>query len=145
MKKLLTKEKTWSLVGMVVGLIVILIGLVFMATPADSYSTESTDYASFGADYYSYEYDATRAAAGNAAATANNLRELSAKLALYSGTFFVVLGVLIALPNAKTYFCSRSDPSIGSPTEEPSSQDEPMPEEAAPANAESAPEPPPGL
>ena len=137
MKEHLMREKTWSLIGMAVGLIVILIGLVFMATPADSYTTESTDYASFGADYYTYEYDATRAAASNAAVTANNLRELSSKLALYSGMFFVVLGVLIVLPNAKRYFCSLSGQVIESSAEEKLS-----PDELTPANEESAPESP---
>lgn len=133
MKEHLMREKTWSLIGMAVGLIVILIGFVFMATPADSYTTESTDYASFGADYYTYEYDATRAAASNAAVTANNLRELSSKLALYSGMFFVVLGVLIVLPNAKRYFCSLSGQVIESSAEEKLS-----PDELTPANEESA-------
>ena len=137
MKEHLMREKTWSLIGMAVGLIVILIGFVFMATPADSYTTESTDYASFGADYYTYEYDATRAAASNAAVTANNLRELSSKLALYSGMFFVVLGVLIVLPNAKSYFCSLSGQVIESSAEEKLS-----PDELTPANEESAPESP---
>ena len=137
MKEHLMREKAWSLIGMAVGLIVILIGLVFMATPADSYTTESTDYASFGADYYTYEYDATRAAASNAAVTANNLRELSSKLALYSGMFFVVLGVLIVLPHAKRYFCSLSGQAIESSAEEKLS-----PDELTPANEESAPEPP---
>ena len=142
MKEHLMREKTWSLIGMAVGLIVILIGFVFMATPADSYTTESTDYASFGADYYTYEYDATRAAASNAAVTANNLRELSSKLALYSGMFFVVLGVLIVLPNAKRYFCSLSGQAIESPAEAIPSQDALTPDETAPVNEESAPEPP---
>lgn len=138
MKEHLMREKTWSLIGMAVGLIVILIGLVFMATPADSYTTESTDYASFDADYYTYEYDATRAAA----VTANTLRELSSKLALYSGMFFVVLGVLIVLPHAKRYFCSLSGQAIESPAEAIPSQDELTPDETAPVNEESAPEPP---
>ena len=138
MKEHLMREKTWSLIGMAVGLIVILIGFVFMATPADSYTTESTDYASFGADYYTYEYDATRAAA----VTANTLRELSSKLALYSGMFFVVLGVLIVLPNAKRYFCSLSGQAIESPAEAIPSQDALTPDETAPVNEESAPEPP---
>lgn len=133
MKEHLMREKTWSLIGMAVGLIVILIGLVFMATPADSYTTESTDYASFDADYYTYEYDATRAAA----VTANTLRELSSKLALYSGMFFVVLGVLIVLPHVKRYFCSLSGQVIESSAEEKLS-----PDELTPANEESAPEPP---
>lgn len=110
----------------------------FWATPADSYTTESTDYASFGADYYMYEYDATRAAA----VTANNLRELSSKLALYSGMFFVVLGVLIVLPHAKRYFCSLSGQAIESPAEAIPSQDALTPDETAPVNEESAPEPP---
>ena len=138
MKEHLMREKTWSLIGMAVGLIVILIGLVFMATPADSYTTESTDYASFGADYYTYEYDATRAAA----VTANTLRELSSKLALYSGMFFVVLGVLIVLPHAKRYFCSLSGQAIESPAEAIPSQDALTPDETAPVNEEIAPEPP---
>lgn len=138
MKEHLMREKTWSLIGMAVGLIVILIGLVFMATPSDSYTTESTDYASFDADYYTYEYDATRAAA----VTANTLRELSSKLALYSGMFFVVLGVLIVLPHAKRYFCSLSGQAIESPAEAIPSQDALTPDETAPVNEESAPEPP---
>ena len=138
MKEHLMREKTWSLIGMAVGLIVILIGLVFMATPADSYTTESTDYASFDADYYTYEYDATRAAA----VTANTLRELSSKLALYSGMFFVVLGVLIVLPHAKRYFCSLSGQAIESPAEAIPYQDALTPDETAPVNEESAPEPP---
>lgn len=56
--------------------------------------------------------------------------------------FFVVLGVLIVLPNAKRYFCSLSGQAIESPAEAIPSQDALTPDETAPVNEESAPEPP---
>lgn len=102
MKKFtLSSEKTWNLIGVILGLAVIVVGLVFMFTPAHSYSTNSTDYATFGADYYTYQYSATRTVASNAAVTANNLRELGEKLAVYAGTFFMILGALISLNYGK--------------------------------------------
>ena len=43
-------------------------------------------------------------AVANTAATANNLRELSGKLALYSGFLFLVLGALIEIHFCKLLF-----------------------------------------
>jgi len=90
-------KKIWNLVGAIVGVIVIIMGIAFIFTPADTFSTESVKDASFGADFYTYEYQATQAAAHNTAVTANNMRELGEKLALYAGMAFVVAGLLITL------------------------------------------------
>lgn len=90
-----------NLAGAFVGIVMIIFGVIFIATPADSYSTKTTDYASFGADFYTYEYDATRAAATNAAVTANNLRELGEKVALYAGFAFIFSGLFAVLHFAK--------------------------------------------
>ena len=96
------KKKTWTLnlIGCILGIVVIIAGIYFMASPADSYSTSSVKSASFGADFYTYVYDGVATAVANTAVTANNLRELSGKLALYSGFLFLVLGVLIEI-----HFC----------------------------------------
>ena len=101
MKKILTNEKYWNLAGVVLGLVVIIMGIVFMFTPADSYSTRSADDVSFGADYYTYQYEATRYAVSNTAITANNIRELGGKIALYAGFGFIVCGALIMLSYGK--------------------------------------------
>ena len=98
------RKNIWDLLGVVVGLALVLAGIVFLATPAETYSTRSTDVASFGADFYTYQYDATRAAAQNAGATANNLRELGGKLATYSGTFFLAAGALTIIHYGRRCF-----------------------------------------
>ncbi|NCE64397.1 hypothetical protein D1159_07290 [Pseudoflavonifractor sp. 524-17] len=95
------KERTWNRIGCILGVIVILAGIVFMTTPADSYSTTSVQDASFGADFYTYVYEGVEAASRNAAVTANNIRELGEKLAVYSGFLFIVLGILIEIHFAK--------------------------------------------
>ena len=134
MKNVLSNEKTWNLIGAILGLVVILVGLVFMFTPADSYSTKTTDYATFGGDYYTYQYDATRAVASNAAITANNLRELGGKLAVYAGTFFMVLGALISLNYGKKLLvCSVDAPAVeAAPAVEPAPAAEPVAPAAEP-------------
>ena len=91
------KEKTWAVIGLLLGIIVVVVGVVFMATPAAEYGTNTPEYASFGADYYTYQYDATRDAAINIAVVAENLRAMSAKLALYAGFGFVVAGLLLCM------------------------------------------------
>lgn len=91
------KEKTWVVIGLLLGIVVVVVGIVFMATPAAEYGTNTPEYASFGADYYTYQYDATRDAAINIGVVADNLRAMSAKLALYAGFGFVVLGLLLCL------------------------------------------------
>ena len=96
-RKTMEKEKTWSAIGLLLGIIVVVVGIIFMATPAAEYGTNTPEYASFGADYYTYQYDATRDAAINVGVVAENLRAMSAKLALYAGFGFVVLGLLLCL------------------------------------------------
>lgn len=97
MKKYLTNEKYWHMAGVALGLAVILVGIIFMCTPAESYHTRSADDVSFGGDFYTYQYEATRYAVSNTAVTANNIRELGAKITLYSGFGFLVAGALICL------------------------------------------------
>jgi len=101
---MLKNKRFWDLVGAVLGIIIIVVGIVFMASPPRSFTTESADYASFGADFYTYQYDATRAAAHNAAVTANNLREMGTAQAKYFGFLFVVIGALTSLDYGKKYF-----------------------------------------
>ena len=124
------RKNIWDLLGFVVGLAMILAGIVFLATPADTYSTRTPDSASFGADFYTYQYDATRAAAQNAAVTANNLRELGGKLAAYSGTFFLAAGALTAIHYGKRTFVPK-EPGEAPETPVP-------PEEIPPVEAEAA-------
>lgn len=95
------KAKTWNLIGCILGVAVIVAGIYFAATPADSYSTSSVVGYTFGADFYTEIYNGVDAAVDNTAVTANNLRELGEKLALYSGVFFIVLGALIEIHFAK--------------------------------------------
>lgn len=98
------KAKAWNYLGLVIGLLVIVIGITFIFTPADSYSTNSADDMAFGADFYTYQYEATQIATENTAVTANNIRELSNKVALYSGTLFILLGTLVVLHYGKQCF-----------------------------------------
>lgn len=110
------RQKYWNLAGFILGIAVIIVGICFIFTPAEHYSTTSVEDTSFGGDFYTYEYAATRAAARNAAITANNIRELSAKLALYNGTFLIALGVLMVLYYGKQYFCVASLPPVSCPS-----------------------------
>lgn len=108
--------KIWNILGLILGFAVVVMGIVLIFTPAHSFSASSADYASFGADFYSYQYDATRIAAGNAAVTANNIRELGGKLALYAGLAFVITGLLIVLHYAK---CLATAPRAAAPVFQP--------------------------
>ena len=101
---MLKNKKTWDLIGAILGIVILIAGIVFMASPPDSYSTKTTDYASFGADFYTYEYDATRAAASNAAVTAHNLREMGEAQSNQFGFLFMIIGALTVVHYGKKYF-----------------------------------------
>ena len=58
---------------------------------------------------------------------ANNLRELGGKLALYSGTLFMVLGLGFALHFGKLVFVEKEVPAAPAPAEIP--EPEPVPAE----------------
>ena len=97
------KEKSYNLMGIIVGIIIIIAGILIMFTPADSYTTRSVKSYTFGADYYTEQYAATEAVVGNTAVTANNLRELGAKLAQYVGLAFVFSGILVCIEYGKKH------------------------------------------
>lgn len=90
-------KKTVGWIYVLLGIAMIFYGWYVQGNPAESYSTTTTDYASFGGDFYTYEYKATRAAASNAATTANNIRELGIKQAEYVGIGFIFAGILVLL------------------------------------------------
>lgn len=113
------EEKTWNLIGCILGIVVIIAGIYFAASPADSYSTSSVRDASFGGDFYTYVYDGVRTAVDNTAVTANNIRELGAMLALYSGALFVVLGALIEIHFAKLLLVEKTPEAADSPSAAP--------------------------
>lgn len=89
--------KILNIVGIVLGIAMILIGIIFINNPPMSFNTISAKDASFGADFYTYQYEVTGYAVRNTAVTANNIRELGEKIALYAGTFFAMCGAFIAL------------------------------------------------
>lgn len=106
------KEKTWNLAGFIIGLIVICVGIWYMCSPPKSYYTDSVKDRAFGGDYYTYQYEATQVAVNNTATTANNIRELGQKLAVYSGTAFVVCGLLIVLHYGRRLFVSNEQSKL---------------------------------
>ena len=114
------KEKTWAVIGLLLGIAVVVVGIVFMATPAAEYGTNTPEYASFGADYYTYQYDATRDAAINVGVVADNLRAMSEKLALYAGFGFVVLGLLLCLHYGQKLVLATAPSGEAAAMEEPS-------------------------
>lgn len=103
------KEKTYNLIGFIIGIVMSVVGLITVFTPADTYSTQSAEHCVFGADFYTEEYAATRAAVSNTAVTANNIRELGEKIAQYCGLSFVFAGCLVSLSYAKKLFCVSAD------------------------------------
>ena len=136
-------KKIWNIVGAAIGVVVIIMGIVFAATPANTYSTDSADTASFGADFYTYQYKATKIVAQNAAVTANNLREVGEKMALYAGMAFIVAGLLITLhfvkeltsmPKAAPQFVAVQPSPV--PVQPQVTTVQPMPVQPAPAQAE---------
>lgn len=101
----LKSVKFWNMVGIIAGVAIIVLGIVLACMPADSYTTQTNNKSvTFGADYYTYQYEASSNAATNAAAAANNLRQIGEKLALYAGLLFVVIGLLTTIKYAKKYF-----------------------------------------
>ena len=93
--------KIFNIIGIVIGIVIIFFGFHFMNSPADSYSASSAESVKFGGDFYTYQYEATRIAAGNAAVTANNIREVGEKLADYAGMIFVFGGAPVVLHYSK--------------------------------------------
>ncbi|MCI9188133.1 MAG: hypothetical protein HFH84_00615 [Lachnospiraceae bacterium] len=101
---MMKKEKSWNIIGLIFGIVVICIGIIFINSPAESFWTESAKDCAFGADYYTEQYNATRIAASNIAITASNIRELGEKIALYSGMMLIIVGVLLILFYGKRVF-----------------------------------------
>lgn len=101
-------EKIFNFIGFALGFIIIIVGIVLIFNPAHSYSTESVSYCSFGGDFYTEQYAATKAAVSNTAVTANNIRDLGEKLALYFGLTFVITGSLVSLAYGKLLFCTST-------------------------------------
>lgn len=94
------KEKTFNLIGLILGIAIIIVGIYFLAAPAASYMVS---YCAFGADFYTEQYAATRAAA-------NNLHELGGMLAQYAGFAFIFAGAIVSLEYGKKYLCSNVEP-----------------------------------
>lgn len=104
------KEKTFNLIGIVLGIAIIIAGISIMKNPAETWSTSSVDSYRFGADFYTEQYAATRAAAHNAATTARNIDSLGEKLAQYAGLAFIFSGALVCLTYGKNYVCCSASP-----------------------------------
>lgn len=104
------KSKVWNWLGFFVGIFTIVVGIGFLSSPPDSYYTSTADSATFGADYYTYQYDATRIAASNSAATAKNIREVGIALSRYAGFFFIIAGMLILIHYGKACFSGYKAP-----------------------------------
>ena len=98
---MLKKEKTWNVLGLIVGIAIVIMGIVFISNPADSYSTNYADSVTFGADYYTYQYEVTEIVANNVASVVGTLRNMAEKNALYSGCLFIFAGILVVLHYAK--------------------------------------------
>lgn len=129
----MNNAKTWNLAGLAVGIVAIILGIFFLTSPADTYETTSPGRdTSFGGDFYTYEYSATRAAASNAAITANNLRELGGKLALYSGFLFILAGALTVVHFGKACFADGQPEKAKAAPAKAVTYGQPAPEAAAP-------------
>lgn len=100
------REKICNFIGVLVGVVIIITGFVTIATPARTFSTDSAREITFGADFYTEQYNATRITTLNTARTANNIRELGEKLALYCGLTFVFSGCLVSLNYGKKLLCA---------------------------------------
>lgn len=110
------KINVWDVIGCILGVVVMILGIYFAATPAESYETSTVRSCAFGADFYTEVYKGVDTAVDNTATTANNIREVGAKLALYSGTLFLVLGALIVIHFAKQLALARVTPAALSPS-----------------------------
>ena len=102
------KRNVFNLLGIVISVAAIVVGFIVIASPAKSYSASSVDHVAFGGDFYTEEYAATRAAVSNTAVTANNIRELGGKLALYAGLTFIFGGAFAGVSFAKQFFDEKA-------------------------------------
>ena len=106
---------TYSLIGLITGIITIVVGVVFLVNPPDFSTTKSVDRLTFGADFYTEEYSATKVAGDNVAVVADNLEIIAKTNAKYAGTFFIVSGFVLFLlygekiDNIRTEYKSESD------------------------------------
>ncbi len=82
-------RKTFSTVGMILGIVIVVMGLYLAFGFSSSYNGTSTSSYSFGADYYTEQYQATENAADNIMA----LGEYQEKLVDFS---FKIIGLIVS-------------------------------------------------
>ena len=117
------RSNIYTIVGILIGVATIILGIVFCATPIKGYHTDSVNSARFGADYYTEQYSATRAVVSNTSITAGNIRDLGKKHAMYAGSFFIIMGLLIVIHYGEAYDSLRTvsssavTTSLNSPTQ----------------------------
>ena len=129
------KQRTWDLIGMIAGAVILVLGIVVLAVKAPEYSFNWADSASFGADYYTYQYEATEYAANNAASIGRTLRGMA--VAMNRGLGFLVLsiGLLAVIHYGKAFFTAAAPEK---PTAAQAAKTEPSAEAQAPAANEPA-------
>ena len=129
------KQRTWDLIGMIAGVVILVLGIVVLAVKAPEYSFNWADSASFGADYYTYQYEATEYAANNAASIGRTLRGMA--VAMNRGLGFLVLsiGLLAVIHYGKAFFTAAAPEK---PTAAQAAKTEPSAEAQAPAANEPA-------
>lgn len=129
------KQRTWDLIGMIAGAVILVLGIVVLAVKAPEYSFNWADSASFGADYYTYQYEATEYAANNAASIGRTLRGMA--VAMNRGLGFLVLsiGLLAVIHYGKAFFTAAAPEK---PTAAQAAKTESSAEAQAPAANEPA-------
>lgn len=141
----MSKEKAtkivFSVFGVILGIVILIMGIVTMNTKPNDYSTTSTDSYTFGADFYTEQYKATKHAADNAKATANNVRELGSTMATCFGTLLLATGLLVSFFSLKkavvTAVSTEGEKTVQTPVEQiavdQTNDTKPSVEEASPA------------
>ena len=124
-------NKVCSVVGALVGVILIIVGCIFALNSGSRLHTVGGGQpVEFGADFYTYQYRASVDITTNTATTARNSYAMVNNLALYFGVAFIAWGVLTVLKYGKDFVLCLGEGSVAAAASDKSA--EPEVENAAP-------------
>jgi len=104
------KKKIFTIIGLIIGITTIILGIIFLTTAPGLGSgyIKSTSPVTFGGDFYTEIHEAASDISHNTHSAANNIHDLARNVAMYSGSAFIIFGLLISLFFTKELLCSEN-------------------------------------
>ena len=102
------KKKIFTIIGLIIGITTIILGIIFLTTAPGLGSgyIKSTSPVTFGGDFYTEIHEAASDISRNTHSAASNIHDLAQNIAYYSGSAFIIFGLLISLFFTRELFCS---------------------------------------